>query len=173
MPLFALEGARPEIAPNAFVAPTAVLIGRVRLKPRSSVWWGAVLRGDNEWIEVGEGSNVQDNAVCHTDMGAPLTIGADVTVGHGAILHGCTLGDGCLIGMGASVLNHAVVGKGALIGANALVPERKTIAEGMLAVGAPARALRALNEAEIAAIAEGSAGYVANAARYATACQPI
>jgi len=173
MPLYDLAGARPEIDPDAWVAPTAVLIGRVRLKRGASVWWNAVLRGDNEWIEVGEGSNVQDGAVCHTDPGCPLTIGAGVTVGHNVVLHGCTVGDGALVGMGATVLNRAVIGRGALIGAGALVPEGKAIAPGTLAVGAPARVVRDLTEEEIAGIAKGSEGYVANWQRFRDACQPI
>ncbi len=173
MPLYAIDGAVPDIHPDAWVAPTAVLIGRVRLKAGASVWWNAVLRGDNEWIELGEGSNVQDGVVCHTDMGAPLTIGPRVTVGHAAILHGCTVGEGSLIGMGATVLNHATIGAESLIGANALVPEGKSVPPRMLAVGAPARAVRELSAEQIAGMAAGTARYVENARRYAATCRPV
>ncbi|WP_108659343.1 gamma carbonic anhydrase family protein [Acuticoccus kandeliae] len=171
--LYRLEGIAPECDPRSWVAPTAAVIGRVRLGPTASVWWGAVLRGDADWIELGEGANVQDNSVCHTDIGVPLTIGPHVTVGHRAILHGCTIGQGALIGMGATVLNHAVIGEKALIGANALVPEGKIIPPGTLAVGAPARVVRDLTEAEIARIAGGTRWYIDNAVRYSTACEPL
>lgn len=170
MPLYALDGQRPDIHPDAFVAETAVLIGRVRLAAGASVWWGAVLRGDNEWITLGEGSNIQDNSVCHTDPGAPLQIGRDVTVGHCAILHGCTIGDGALIGMGAAVLNHAVIGTGALVGAAALVPEGKEIPAASLALGAPAKVVRTLSDEDRANLFGGAARYVANAARYRSGC---
>lgn len=173
MPLFRLAGIEPDVDPGAWVAPTAVLIGRVRLRRGASVWWNAVLRGDNEWIEVGEGANVQDGTVCHTDPGCPLTIGAGVTVGHRVILHGCTVEEGALVGMGAIVLNRAVIGRGVLLGAGALVPEGRAIPPGTLAVGAPARVVRDLTEEEIADIARASRGYVANAERYLDACQPI
>jgi carbonic anhydrase/acetyltransferase-like protein (isoleucine patch superfamily) len=172
MALYRLEGAEPEIHPGSWSAPTAVLIGRVRLKRGASVWWNAVLRGDNEWIEVGEGANVQDGCICHTDPGCPLTVGADATVGHRVILHGCTVEAGSLVGMGAVVLNNATIGAQALLGAGALVPEGKTIPPRTLAVGAPARVIRDLTEEEIAGIAEGSAGYVGNWQRYLDACQP-
>lgn len=172
MPLYAIDGIAPEIAASAWVAPTAVLIGRVRLLPGASVWWGAVLRGDNEQIVVGAGANVQDNCVCHTDIGAPLTIGAGATVGHAVILHGCTIGDGALIGMGAVVLNHAVIGTAALLGAKSLVGEGKSIADRTLAVGAPARAVRSLSDAEISRIRDGAEQYVANAARFREGCRP-
>ncbi|MEM8665553.1 MAG: gamma carbonic anhydrase family protein [Pseudomonadota bacterium] len=170
MPLYALDGIAPEIAPDAYVAPTAVLIGRVRLKKGASVWWNAVLRGDNEWIELGEGSNVQDGTVCHTDPGAPLTLGEGVTVGHAAILHGCTVGNGALIGMGAVVLNHATVGDEALVGARALVAEHKEIPARSLALGAPAKVVRTLSDDDVARMRGGAERYVANGARYAAGC---
>ncbi|MEM0908332.1 MAG: gamma carbonic anhydrase family protein [Pseudomonadota bacterium] len=173
MPLYALDGALPDLAPAHWVAPTAVLIGRVRLLHEASVWWNAVLRGDNEWITLGEGSNIQDGVICHTDMGAPLTVGSGVTVGHGAILHGCTVGDGALVGMGATVLNHAAIGAQCLLGAGALVPEGKTIPERSLAVGAPARVVRTLDAAEIEAIAASAKRYVNNWMRYATSCKTL
>jgi carbonic anhydrase/acetyltransferase-like protein (isoleucine patch superfamily) len=173
MPLYRLGEAEPDLVTDSWVAPTAVLLGRVRLRRNASVWWNAVLRGDNEWIEVGEGSNVQDGAVCHTDMGYPLTIGADVTVGHQAMLHGCTVGDGALVGIGAVVLNGAVVEGGALLGAKALVPEGKTIPAGTLAVGAPARVVRELTAEEIAGLRASAAGYVENWQRFRDACRPL
>ena len=171
--LYELDGVAPEVADSAWIAPTAVLIGKVRIGPNASVWWNAVLRGDNEWIELGEGSNVQDNAVCHTDVGAPLTVGAGVTVGHTAILHSCTIGDGALVGMGASVLNHAQVGQEALIGAGALVAQGKSIPARSLAVGAPARVVRDLTDEQVAAIAKGCSDYVAKAVRYRSHCQAV
>lgn len=173
MPLYALDGEVPEIAGDAYVAPTAVLIGRVRLRPGASVWWNAVLRGDNEWIELGEGSNIQDGTVCHTDMGAPLTIGAGVTVGHNAILHGCTIGDGALVGMGATVLNHAVIGPKCLIGAGALVGEGKDIPAQSLVLGVPGKVVRTLSDADAHALSAGAVGYVGNAKRYAKGCVPL
>src|SRR5262249_8616662 len=148
MPIFALADADLEVEDEAayWVAPTAVLIGRVVLKKNASVWWGAVLRGDNEPIVVGENSNVQDGSVLHTDIGAPLTIGRDVTIGHQVMLHGCTIADNSLIGIKATVLNHASIPSFCLVGAGALVTERKTFEEGSLITGAPARAVRKLEE---------------------------
>ena len=141
MPVYRLADADLEVEdPAAFwIAPTAVLIGRVILKRNSSVWFGAVLRGDNEPIVIGENSNVQDGSVLHTDMGAPLTIGANVTIGHQVMLHGCTIGENSLVGIKATVLNHAVIGRDCLVGAHALVTERKAFDPGNLITGAPAR----------------------------------
>lgn len=164
--IWELDGVAPELAPDAWVAPDAQLMGRVVLEPEASVWWGAVLRGDNEEIRVGRGSNVQDGCVFHTDPGFPLRIGADVTVGHKAILHGCTVGDGALIGMGATVLNGAVIGEGALIGAGALIGERKEIPPGALVMGAPGRVVRQLDKEAVARLRESAARYRANAARF-------
>lgn len=164
--IWELDGIAPDLAPDAWVAPDAQLIGRVVLEEGASVWWAAVLRGDNEEIRVGRGSNVQDGCVLHTDPGFPLRIGSDVTVGHKAILHGCTLGDGALIGMGATILNGAVIGEGALIGAGALVAEGKQIPPGALVMGAPGRVVRQLDEAAVARLRESAARYRANAARY-------
>jgi carbonic anhydrase/acetyltransferase-like protein (isoleucine patch superfamily) len=168
MPLLTLDGVSP-ILPDSgeyFVAPGAQVIGRVRLAEGASVWFNAVLRGDNELIDVGVGSNLQDGVVCHTDPGKPLTIGADVTVGHMAILHGCTIGDGALIGMGAVVLNGARIGPRCLIGANALITEGKEIPAGSLVMGQPGKVVRALTEDEMAGLAESARRYRANAARY-------
>ena len=173
MPIYSLDGIAPDLAPEHFVAPTAVLTGRVRLMKDASVWWNAVLRGDNEWITVGERSNVQDGTVCHTDMGSPLTIGAGVTVGHAAILHGCTIEDGCLIGMGATVLNNTRIGAQSLIGANSLVPNNKVIPPRSLAVGSPARVVRTLSDAEVEDIAAAATRYVENWRRTAASCRQL
>ncbi|NJO53925.1 MAG: gamma carbonic anhydrase family protein [Bacteroidales bacterium] len=169
MPIYELDGIRPEVPPAGryWVAPDAVLIGRVRLEDEASVWFRAVLRGDNELIHVGARSNVQDGAMLHTDMGFPLTIGADCTIGHHAILHGCSVGEGSLIGMGATLLNGVVIGRGCLVGANALITEGKTFPDFSLIVGAPARAVRALDPEAVARLATSAAGYVANWKRFA------
>ncbi len=173
MTIYALDGLAPEIAGDVWVAPDANIIGKVRLLPGSSVWFCATLRGDNEMIELGEGSNVQENSVLHSDLGFPLTIGADCTIGHKAMLHGCTIGDGTLIGMGATVLNGAVIGKGCLIGANALITEGKVIPDGSLVMGSPGRVVRQLGDAAIAALLGSAAGYRANARRFATGLQAV
>jgi carbonic anhydrase/acetyltransferase-like protein (isoleucine patch superfamily) len=167
MPLYALDDIAPTLAEGAWAAPSADLIGDVRLGRGASVWFGAVIRADNTPILIGEESNVQDGAVGHSDPGAPLTIGARVTVGHQAILHGCTIGDQALVGMGARILNGAVIGPNCLVGAGALVTEGKSFDAGMLIVGAPARAIRALSEAEIAALAMSAAHYAQKADHYA------
>ncbi|MBF9061467.1 gamma carbonic anhydrase family protein, partial [Rhodobacterales bacterium HKCCSP123] len=143
--IYALDGIAPVIDPDTWVAPDANLIGRVVLGAGASVWFGATLRGDNEEIRVGEGSNVQENCVFHTDMGYPLTIGRNCTIGHKAMLHGCTIGDGSLVGMGATILNGAVIGAGCLIGAGALVPEGKVIPDGALVMGMPGKVVRELD----------------------------
>ena len=167
MPLYALGDLAPDLSPGAWVAPSADLIGDVRLGPRASVWFGAVIRADNTPIVVGEEVNIQDGAVGHSDPGAPLTIGARVTVGHQAILHGCAIGELTLIGMGARVLNGVVIGPRCLVGAGALVTEGKSFGEGLLIVGAPARAVRPLTAAEIASLAASAAHYAQKAADYA------
>jgi carbonic anhydrase/acetyltransferase-like protein (isoleucine patch superfamily) len=158
----------PRLAPGAWVAETAQVIGRVALGADASVWFGAVLRGDNEWITLGARSNVQDGSVLHTDMGSPLTLGDDVTVGHQAMLHGCTIGDGSLIGIQAVVLNGARIGRGCLVGAGALVTEGKEFPDGALIVGSPAKMIRLLTDEDRARIARGAAHYVDNARRYAS-----
>lgn len=171
--IYALDGVAPEIAADAWVAPDANVIGKVVLGAGASVWFGCTLRGDNEPIVVGTGSNIQENVVCHTDMGFPLTIGANVTVGHKAMLHGCTIEDGALIGMGATVLNGAVIGAGSLIGAGALVTEGKVIPPGSLVMGAPGKVVRALDEAARAKLIESAVHYSENAARYRAGLTPI
>lgn len=167
MPNYQIDGLAPNFAEGAWAAPSADLIGDVRLGERASVWFGAVIRADNTPIIIGAGSNIQDGAVGHSDPGAPLIIGAGVTVGHQAILHGCTVRDGALVGMGARVLNGAVVGERCLVGAGALVTEGKIFEPEMLIVGSPARAIRALSEQEVAALALSAAHYAEKAAHYA------
>lgn len=165
--IYELDGIRPQIDETAWVAPTAVLIGNVIIEAGANIWFGAVLRGDNEPITVGAGSNVQENAVLHTDMGFPLTIGANCTIGHKAMLHGCTIEAGSLIGMGATLLNGAKIGTGSLVGACALVTEGKEIAPGSLVMGAPAKVVRDLDAAAQARLLKSAEGYRANAARFA------
>jgi len=174
MPLYAFEDADVVIEDPAscWIAPSAVLIGRVRLARNTSIWWGAVLRGDNEPIEIGEGSNIQENSVLHTDPGAPLRVGAGVTVGHLAMLHGCTVGDHALIGIRATVLNHAVIGAETLVGAHALVTERKEYPPGQLLTGAPAKPMRALSEEERQHFRLSSAHYVDKARRMRAGLRP-
>jgi carbonic anhydrase/acetyltransferase-like protein (isoleucine patch superfamily) len=151
MPLFSFRGEKPDMAPadQCYVADTAVVIARVRIKIGASVWFGAVLRGDNEWIEIGERTNVQDNCTLHTDPGFPLTIGSGCTIGHNAIVHGCSIGDNTLIGMGAILLNGAKIGSNCVVGAGALVPEKAVIADNSVVVGMPARRIREADEATI------------------------
>ena len=173
MTLYALDGVVPALADDAWVAPDANLIGRVVLGPGASVWFGCTLRGDNEPISVGAGSNLQEAVVCHTDMGFPLTIGANVTVGHKAMLHGCTIEDGALIGMGATVLNGAVIGAGSLIGAGALVTEGKVIAPGSLVMGAPGKVVRELDAAARDKLLDSARHYRENAARYRAGLKAI
>jgi carbonic anhydrase/acetyltransferase-like protein (isoleucine patch superfamily) len=168
MPLYEFESLRPTLAEGAWAAPSADLIGDVRLGARASVWFGAVIRADNTPILVGEESNVQDGAVGHSDPGAPLTIGRRVTVGHQAILHGCTIGDGALIGMGARVLNGALIGTNCIVGAGALVTEGKTFEPGMLIVGSPARIVRQLSDQDLQMLQLSAAHYAEKAARYAS-----
>lgn len=168
MPLYSIDGIAPELPPDGetFVAPTAVLIGRVRLLKNASIWFGAVLRGDNDWITIGENSNVQDNAVIHTDPGLPVELGANVTVGHGAIIHSAVIGAGALIGMGATLLNGCKIGAGSVVGANALVGEGKEFPPGSLIVGAPARVIRTLTDEQRQSLQDAADRYVLNARRY-------
>ena len=167
MTFYRIDDAHPQLADSAWAAPSADLIGDVRLAARASVWFGAVIRADNTPILIGEDSNIQDGAIGHSDPGFPLTIGARVTVGHQAILHGCTIADDCLIGMGARVLNGAVLEPECLVGAGALITEGKTFPAGSLIVGSPARAIRQLSDAEKHALRVSAAHYAEKAARYA------
>ncbi|MCW9042848.1 MAG: gamma carbonic anhydrase family protein [Pseudopelagicola sp.] len=166
MPLYDLNGVRPEIAEDTWVAPDANLIGRIVLEEAASVWFGVTLRGDNEEIRIGAGSNVQENTVMHTDAGFPLTIGAGCTIGHKAMLHGCTIGDNSLIGMGATVLNGAKIGKNCLIGAGALVTEGKEIPDGSLVMGAPGKVVRTLDDAAIQGLRASALHYQENMRRF-------
>lgn len=175
MTVYTLDGIGPDLPePGKYwIASNASAIGKVRLKTDASLWFGAVARGDNEWIEIGERSNIQDNCVLHTDMGFPLTVGPDCTVGHLAILHGCTIGACSLIGMGATILNGVRIGKNCLIGANALIPEGREIPEGSLAIGAPAKVVRQLTDEEIVALKATAAHYVDNGRRFSAGLAAI
>jgi len=168
MAIYELDGQAPELPAdgNYFVAESAAVIGKVRLLDAASVWFGAVMRGDNEWIEVGEGSNIQDNCTCHTDPGFPLTVGKNCTIGHNVILHGCTIEDGALIGMGAVVMNGARIRRGCVVGAGAIITEGKDFPERSLILGAPARAIRTLEPEQVEAMMRGAGFYVANGARF-------
>ena len=167
MPLYSLGDLKPKIAATAWAAPSADLIGDVRLEARASVWFGAVIRADNTPILVGEESNIQDGAVCHSDKGFPLAIGARVTIGHQAILHGCTIADDCLIGMGALILNGAVIEPECIVGAGALITEGKTFPRGSLIIGAPARVMRQVSDEERHMLRASAGHYADKAARYA------
>jgi carbonic anhydrase/acetyltransferase-like protein (isoleucine patch superfamily) len=175
MPIYSLDGNAPLLPePDRFwIAPDAHVIGRVRLGLDVGIWFGAVLRGDNEPIDIGEASNIQEGAVLHTDEGAPLTMGAGCTVGHRAILHGCTIGANSLVGMGATVLNHARIGANCLIGANALITEGKEFPDNSLIVGAPAKVIRALDEAAVERLRWSARNYVENWKRFAKGMRRI
>jgi carbonic anhydrase/acetyltransferase-like protein (isoleucine patch superfamily) len=175
MAIYEIDGIRPELpaSGNWWIAETAAVIGRVRLRNDASVWWGSVLRGDNEWIEIGERSQVQDNATLHTDPGFPLTIGRDCVIGHNVVLHGCTIGDNSLVGMGAILLNGARIGANCLIGAGALIAEGKTFADNSLIVGSPARVIRSLDDKAAAMIADGADIYVKRWRSYAESLKRI
>ena len=168
MPLYTIDDIAPELPESGdyWVAPDAVLIGRVRLLKNASVWFGAVLRGDNDWIVVGENSNVQDNSVIHSDPGQPVTIGANVTVGHKVILHSTTVGDGSLIGMGSTLLNRSKIGRNCIVGANTLVSEGKEFPDNSLIVGSPGRVVRQLGEQQIAMLKISAEVYVQNYKRF-------
>ena len=166
MSIYALGDSRPDIHPTALVTETATVIGKVVLKENSSIWYGATLRGDNEPIAIGVGSNVQEGAVLHTDPGSPLTVGDHVTVGHQAMLHGCTVGDGSLIGIGSILLNRCVIGKQCIVGANTLIPEGKVYPDRCLIVGSPGKVIRELTDEEVARLEKSAAHYVQNASRY-------
>jgi carbonic anhydrase/acetyltransferase-like protein (isoleucine patch superfamily) len=168
MAIYELDGQAPDLPADGdyFIADTATVIGKVRLKSSASVWFGAVLRGDNEWIEIGEGSNVQDNSTCHTDRGFPLVIGRNCTVGHNVILHGCTLEDGALVGMGSIVMNGARIRRGSIVGAGAVITEGKEFPEYSLILGAPARVVRTLDPAQVEAMGSAAKFYAINGPRF-------
>lgn len=166
MTCYALDGHQPDFHDTAWAAPDASLIGKVRLEKNASVWFGAVLRGDNELITVGEDSNVQDGTVMHTDMGFPLVLGQGVTVGHNAMLHGCTVGDYSLVGIGATILNGAKIGKNCIIGAHALITEGKEIPDGSVVMGSPGKVVKQIGEGVDVMLKASADHYVENARRY-------
>lgn len=174
MPLYTLDGVAPQLddEESTWVAPDASVIGKVHLGRDTGIWFGAVLRGDNELISIGDRSNVQEHSVLHTDMGYPLTVGKDCTVGHRAILHGCTIGDNTLIGMGAIVLNGAKIGKNCLVGAGALVTEGKEFPDNSLIVGVPAKVVRELDEKAVEGLKKSADLYVGNGKRFKKAMKP-
>ncbi|WP_298358033.1 gamma carbonic anhydrase family protein [uncultured Litoreibacter sp.] len=161
------------VSGDFWVAPDANVIGNVILQDATSIWFGATLRGDNEPIIVGEGTNIQENCVLHTDIGSPLTIGKNCTIGHKAMLHGCTIGEGSLIGMGATVLNNAVIGKGCLIGAGALITEGKVIPDGTMVLGTPGKVVRELNSQEKQGLIASALHYQDNMRRFRDGLKPL
>lgn len=168
MPLYSLDGTAPEFEAqdSNWIAPDATVIGKVHIGRNVGVWFGAVVRGDNEPIVIGADTNVQEHSVMHTDPGFPLTIGTGCTIGHRAILHGCTIGDNSLIGMGAIVLNGAVIGRNCLVGVGALVTEGKVFPDNSLIVGSPAKVVRVMDEEAAEGLRRSAAHYVANARRF-------
>jgi carbonic anhydrase/acetyltransferase-like protein (isoleucine patch superfamily) len=166
MAIYELDGKAPQLAPGAWIADSAQVIGPVELGPNVSVWFGVVIRGDNDLIRIGANSNIQDCAVLHSDSGVPLTIGENVSVGHQAMLHGCTIGDGSLIGIGAVVLNNAKIGRNCIVGAGAIVTEGKEFPDNSLIVGTPAKAIRTLDAERAEGLVKNATGYVNNAIRF-------
>jgi len=166
MAIYTIGDRRPSLGRDVWIAPNATIIGDVRLGDNASVWWNAVLRGDNDTIAIGAGSNIQDGSVLHADAGVPLTLGAHVTVGHLVMLHGCTIGDESLIGIKTVILNNAMIGRHCIIGANSLIPEGKQIPERSLVMGSPGKVVRQLRDDEVARLQRSAQGYVANALRY-------
>jgi carbonic anhydrase/acetyltransferase-like protein (isoleucine patch superfamily) len=173
MPIYKLDGVSPELDHDCWIAPDAVLIGKVRILKGASIWFGAVLRGDNDWITIGPDSNVQDHSIIHADPGLPVTIGRGVTIGHRVTVHSARVGDNALIGMGAILLNGSVIGNNCLVGAGALVTEGKVFEDGKLILGTPARAMREMTPEQVAGITRSAAIYVANARRYAEGLKPV
>lgn len=175
MPCYRLDGTSVTLPASGryWIAPTAILVGNVALEEDANIWFGAVLRGDNELIRVGRGSNIQDGSVLHTDEGVPLHLGRDVTVGHLVMLHGCTVGDGSLIGIGSIVLNRAVIGQGSIVGANTLIPEGKTYPDRVLIVGSPGKVIRSLTDEEVLRLRASATHYVGNAGRYRDRLIPL
>lgn len=175
MPIYAIDGIQPVLpeGDRVFVAPDAHVIGKVEIGADVGIWFGAVIRGDNELIAIGEGTNIQEMCMLHTDPGAPMTIGTGCTIGHKVILHGCTIGDNTLIGMGSTILNNAKIGNNCLVGANSLVTEGKEFPDNSLIVGSPARAVRTLDDAAIARLKQSAASYVNNARRFMAGLKPV
>ena len=172
MPVYALDGVAPQIADDCWIAPDAVLIGKVRLLKGASIWFGAVLRGDNAWITIGPNSNVQDHSIIHADPGQDVTIGAGVTIGHRVIVHSASVGEDTLIGMGAILLNRAMIGARCLVGAGALVTEDKRFEDGKMILGVPAKVVRDVSLEQVGGIRASAQVYVANARRYAAGLKP-
>jgi carbonic anhydrase/acetyltransferase-like protein (isoleucine patch superfamily) len=168
MPVYQYADRVPSVHDSVFIAPNASVIGSVVLNENVSVWFGATIRGDNDIITLGKGSNVQEGAVLHTDPGIALTVGENVTIGHQAMLHGCTIGDGSLIGIQAVILNGAVIGKGCLVGAGAIVTERKVFPDRSLILGAPARVVRQLSDEDVAGLLKSAASYIERRAQFLT-----
>jgi carbonic anhydrase/acetyltransferase-like protein (isoleucine patch superfamily) len=166
MTVYTISGWQPKLADDAWIAPNATVIGQVELARASSVWFGAVLRGDTDWIKIGEESNVQDLSVIHADAGVPTIVGDRVTIGHKVMLHGCTVEDDCLIGIGAIILNGARIGRGSIIGAGALIPQGKVIPPGSMVMGAPGKVVRELSAPELEMVLFSAAHYAANAQRF-------
>lgn len=164
--IYQLGEDQPKYDDSNFIAPSADIMGKVALEKNANIWFGAILRGDNEWITIGENSNVQDGSVFHTDIGFPLTLGKNVTIGHNVVLHGCQIGDNVLVGMGSTILNGTKVGKNTIIGANSFIAENKDIPEGVLMLGAPARVARDLTEQELQLIEMSARHYVDNGHRF-------
>lgn len=175
MPIYALADWRPELPPEGeyWIAPDANVIGRVRLAKGVSVWFGSVLRGDNDWISIGENSNIQDLCALHTDPGIPLSLGANVSAGHGAVVHGATVGDNCIIGMGATLLNRSKIGRNCIVGANALVPEGKEFPDNSLIVGVPARVARSIPDSDIPMLLLNAQVYLHRWQRYRDELRPV
>lgn len=171
MAIYSLGDRRPRLGQDAWVAPNATVIGDVQLGDKTSIWWNAVVRGDNDTITIGANSNIQDGSVLHADAGVPLTIGANVTVGHLVVLHGCTVGDESLIGIKSVILNKARIGRHCIIGANSLIPEGKVIPERSLVMGSPGKVVRQLSDEEVARLLLAAQGYVENAQRYRVGLQ--
>jgi carbonic anhydrase/acetyltransferase-like protein (isoleucine patch superfamily) len=169
MTVYSLGAASPSLPSDGeyWIAPSASVMGNILLRKNSSVWWGAIVRGDNDPIEIGENSNVQDGSVLHTDVGSPLTIGANVTIGHMVMLHGCTIGDGSLVGIGSIILNGAKIGKNCLIGAGALITEGKAIPDNSMVMGAPGKVVREIGEGHALILQASALHYVENWKRYA------
>ena len=166
MPVYSIGDRQPSLGREVWIAPNATVIGDVRLGDHASIWWNAVLRGDNDTITIGAESNIQDGSVLHVDQGVALTLGARVTVGHLVMLHGCSIGDESLIGIKSVILNNAVIGRHCIIGANSLIPEGKVIPERSLVMGSPGKVVRQLSDEEVARLRDAAQGYVANARRY-------
>jgi len=173
MAIYELDDIAPRLAQSAWVADSAQVMGNVELAEDSSIWFGAILRGDTETIRIGRGSNIQDGSVLHADIGMPLTVGEHVTVGHKVMLHGCTIGDGSLIGIGAVVLNGAKIGKGCIVGAGSLVTEGKEFPDGSMIIGSPAKAVRELTDTQQQGLKMSAVHYIENARRFKSGLKKI